>query len=87
MSDDYEGVAGDLSSPADEAASVTPHDTNDLSKTTRAIYVGSGGDLKVDMAKSGTVTFVGVPTGTVLPIRAERVYATGTTATSIVALW
>jgi hypothetical protein len=73
--------------PATSAAAVTPHNTNDLTYVTRALYVGTGGDVKVNMADSGTVTFVGVPTGTTLAVRASRVYSTGTTATDIVALW
>jgi len=73
--------------PAHYAVAVTPNDGADLADTSRALYIGGGGDVKVDMLGSGTVTFVGVAAGTVLPLRADRVYATGTTATSIVALW
>lgn len=73
--------------PAHHAVAVTPNDGADLTDTTRALYVGGAGDVKVDMYGSGTVTLVGVTAGTVLPIRADRVYSTGTTATSIVALW
>lgn len=73
--------------PAHNAVAVTPNDGADLTDTTRALYVGGAGDVKVDMLGSGTVTLVGVTAGTVLPIRADRVYSTGTTATSIVALW
>lgn len=73
--------------PATSATEVTPHNTNDLTYITRALYVGVGGDVKVNMADSGTVTFVGVPTGTILAVRVSRVYSTGTTATNIVALW
>lgn len=73
--------------PAHYAVAVTPNDGADLADTSRALYIGGAGDVKVDMLGSGTVTFVGVAAGTVLPLRADRVYATGTTATSIVALW
>lgn len=74
-------------SPATSAVAVTPHDTNELTYVTRAVYVGGGGNLKVTMADSGTVTFTAVPTGTTLNIRCKVVFSTGTTATSIVALW
>ncbi len=55
---------------------------------TRAIYIGSaGGNLKVDMLDSGTVTFTGLPIGTVLRVKVKRIYHTGTTSTGIVALF
>lgn len=73
--------------PAYNALEVTPNDAVDLANTTRALYVGVAGDVKVDMYGSGTVTFVGVSAGSLLPVRVDRVYSTGTTAASIVALW
>lgn len=73
--------------PAQNAAAVTPSDSVDLTYTSRALYVGAAGDVKVTMNESGTVTFVDVVAGTLLPIRVDRVFATGTTATDIVALW
>jgi hypothetical protein len=75
------------SDPYTNAVAVTPHDTNDLTYVTRGVYVGGAGTLKVNMQDSGTVTFTGVPVGTLLPIRATRVFSTGTSATSILALW
>lgn len=74
-------------SPLTSAASVTPHNTNELSYVTRALYVGGVGDVAVTMQDGGEVTFVGVPAGTTLPIRVKIVKATGTDATDIVALW
>ena len=53
---------------------------------TRAIYVGSGGTLAVRLLSGQTVTFAGVSAGSILPPRADRVLATGTTAGSIVGL-
>lgn len=77
--------SADATVSAHAAAAVTPSDSTDI-RPTRAVYVGGAGDVKVDMASEGTVTFVGVNAGTVLPIQATRVYATGTTATNLVAL-
>lgn len=55
---------------------------------TRALYVGGYGDVAVTMmGDGGTVTFTAVPAGTVLPIRVTQLLSTGTTATSVVALW
>jgi len=58
-----------------------------LTPDSRGLYVGAGGDVKVDMADTGTVTFTAVLSGSVLPIQASNVYNSGTTATSIVALY
>jgi hypothetical protein len=55
----------------------------------RALYVGTGGDIVLTMFTStgGThnVTFVGVPSGSVLPVYARAIVST--TASNIVALW
>lgn len=51
------------------------------------LYVGTTGDVKVDMFESGTaITFKNVPSGGFLPIAASKVYKAGTTATNIVGL-
>lgn len=68
-------------------AAVTPCDSTLLSGV-RALYIGGAGDVSVNFpGRSTAVVFVGVPAGTVLPVQAMRVRATGTTATSIVALF
>lgn len=78
---------GNWASPADEAESVTPSDGMTMEET-RALYVGVGGNVTVVMAgpEANTVTFIGVPTGAVLPVSVTSVRATSTTASSIVAL-
>lgn len=82
--------------PAEFAISVTPSDSTDInfngtSAATRGLYVGSGGDVSVEMVGNGladaTVVFVAVLTGTLLPIEITRVNVTGTTASSLVAIW
>lgn len=82
-------MANDVNSdlPADFAAAVTPHDTNALANFARALYVGGTGDVKLTTPGGSTVTFAGVPAGTILPVRAKVVFSTGTTATSIIAIW
>lgn len=75
-------------SPASGAFAVTPADATYLTSV-RGLYIGGAGDVTVEMLNpetaGATVTFSAVPVGTVLPIAVERVLATGTTATLIVA--
>lgn len=85
--DTFSRFQASVVSPVTNAAAITPHNTNELDYVTRAVYVGATGDLKVAMQDGGEVTFVDVPTGAVLPIRVKKVFATGTDATSLIALW
>lgn len=71
---------------ADWAAAVTPADGTDLTYISRALYVGGAGNVKVTMLSGDEVTFTGAQAGTILPIRVTRVWSTGTTATTILAL-
>jgi hypothetical protein len=71
---------------AGTAVVVTTNDATNI-PATRAIYVGVAGDVKVNMAVTGTaIVFKAAPVG-FLNISATRVYATGTTATNLVALY
>lgn len=71
--------------PSPQFFAVTPADA-DLTYQTRGIYVGVEGDLRVTSITGDVVVFVAVPAGLLLPIRVKRVWLTGTTAGSIVAL-
>lgn len=74
-------------SPFASAATVTPNDGTDLpGGVTRGVYIGGAGGLKVGMADGTTLTFAAVPLGVIL-LRVKRIYATGTAATNIVALY
>jgi hypothetical protein len=74
-------------SSAKRGVAVTPSDSTDLGEP-RALWVGGAGDVAMRFTGSGatTVTLVGVPAGTLLPVAASKVMA-ATTATSIVALY
>lgn len=74
-----------VSDPAKYGAAVTPSDSVNLVAPTRALYIGGGGDISVEML-NGTISFSAVQAG-IFPIQVTRVNATGTTATNIVALW
>lgn len=63
------------------AVAVTPSDSAELS-TVGVLYAQVGGDVKVDLFGSGTITYT-MESGEWLPILVEKVYATGTTATVV----
>lgn len=70
------------------AVSVVPSDTVDLSSgVTKGIYVGVEGDITVKMSDDTVVTFKALAPGTIHPIAVKRVYATGTSATNILAVY
>lgn len=86
-SDYYNSGVDDLDNPASQAEAIVPHATNPLPNVSRGIYVGVGGDITCRLLNDANdTTFVGVPQGTILPIRASHVRITGTSATSLVAL-
>lgn len=88
MADDvFAGRDIDLDSPADHAAAITPNDSTDLAKSTRSIWVGGAGNVELVTVSGETVTFSGAAAGSIIPIRAQRVRATGTTATNLVGMW
>lgn len=51
------------------------------------LYVGTGGDLRVEVFGGDVVTFANVNDGQFIPVQVVKVYSTGTTADNIVALW
>ena len=52
-----------------------------------ALYVGTGGNVKVNMGTSGSgITFSNVASGQILPIQITQVYQSGTTASNMIAL-
>ncbi len=87
MADRFPNRAGGANAPAKHAFSITPNDSTDLTQETRALYVGGSGNLAVVMASGQLVTFAGVTAGSLLPIRVDRVKATGTTATDILGVY
>lgn len=83
------GVMPGGDAPAMTAVVVTPSDTTQLQPYSRALWVGSEGDLAVVMEGDNsdtTVVFTGVAAGTWMPLRCKKVMA-GTTASDIVAVF
>ena len=85
MTDVFDSYAESLTTPPSSAASVTPSDTADLPFITRAIYVGTAGDVRVLTRNGQDVTYRNI-TGTKV-LRVARIFATGTSANDIVAEW
>ena len=55
--------------------------------TPSVIYVGVTGDVKVTTAQGDDTVFVAVPAGQVVPVQVIRVWATGTTASSMLRIY
>jgi hypothetical protein len=87
MADNFENYNSGLDSPALNAEAVTPSDSVSLTNDSRGLFVGGAGNISVLMSGGTTVTFTGVVAGSVLPIRANRINATSTTATNMVSLY
>ena len=88
MIDMFKTHARSLTSPPEDAASITPGEAgSELSHVTRALYVGVAGDLALLMQGGATVILRGVPSGSFLPLRVRQVLAAGTSADGIVGFW
>lgn len=68
-----------------DAVAITPSDATVI-PATRAIYIGVTGNLTVRMASGRNATFANVPVG-VFPVQADMVLSTGTTATTMIAMY
>lgn len=84
--DKYGSQADTLSSPSLNPFAVTPSDSVELATIPKALWVGTGGDVRLKGVNGQAVTFKSVPSGHIIPVRASLVYATGTTAADIIAL-
>jgi hypothetical protein len=87
MSDPFSNHESGLTSPARNAAAVTPNDSTDLPTAARGLYIGGAGNVKVTMQGGQDVTFTALAVGVWYPLSVTRVWSTGTTATNIVAIW
>jgi hypothetical protein len=78
------------------AAAVTPSNTVDIPSVSTqdgtgnngcVLYVGGAGNLKVTTVGGDEVTFSSVLAGSFIPVQVVKVWASGTSATNIIALW
>lgn len=86
MSDPFESLTPGLESPATGAAQISPSDVTDLATVSRALHAADSGSVQVTMLDGNVVTLT-IAAGSILPVRVTRIWATGTTATGLVALF
>ena len=86
MGDLYDKFRTHLESTEKDAYAITGNDSTALTKSTRSIYVGGSGNIKVTTVDGTTVTFNGAVAGSIIPVRVKRVFSTGTTATNLIGL-
>ena len=67
------------------AVAVVPSDTVVFSPS--VVYVGVSGAAKVTTAQGDDTTFVGLISGSVIPVQVVRVWATGLTASNLVRVY
>ena len=85
--DPFSATSDSLIAPARTAFPLAPSDGDDLPYATKAVYIGTGGDLVIRAIGSDQdVTLRNVATGTVLAIRIKAVRLNGTTAADLVGL-
>ena len=73
------------SKPAEDAEVVVKSDSVNLVQIARALWVGTTGDVSVEMVGTGTaIVFKGIQG--LLPVSVTRVNSTNTTASDIVAI-
>lgn len=88
MADAFSATADHISAPARRALAVTPHDSNPLADIPKALFVGTGGAIAMrGVDGAADQLWKNVPSGAILPFRAQYVRATGTTAADILALY
>ncbi len=85
--DPFASAVDSVTAPASDCFQITPDDTNDLSQATKALYVGTGGNIVLrSVGSENDVTLRNVVGGSIIDIRTRAVRATGTTASDIVGL-
>jgi hypothetical protein len=57
-----------------------------LTQYARGVYIGTAGNLKVDLLDGSTATFSNLVAGTVYPFTIKKIYQTGSTAAGVVLL-
>lgn len=86
MTDTFSSFQQSLESPATQVLNIVPSDTDDIAYTSRAINVGSEGYVRITTL-GGDIATVFMSAGGAFPVRATRIWATGTTASDIAVMF
>lgn len=81
-----DGSVVGLSDPAFDGFVIVPSDSVGLEGMTRALWIGTGGDLTVETGGGTILMFKNVASGSILPVQVTKVFVTGTTALNMVGL-
>ncbi len=83
--DPFERSADSPMAPAEDCFAITPSDSDDLPRATKAIYVGLSGDVAlIPVRGTAPVVFKKLAAGTILDVRVRAILITGTTAGDLV---
>ncbi len=87
LNDPFANTLESVVAPASDCFAISPNDTDDLPKATKALFVGTGGDVVLRPVSGTTdVTFRNLPDGSILDVRVRAVRASGTSAANLVGL-
>ncbi|MEO0462982.1 MAG: hypothetical protein AAF127_07610 [Pseudomonadota bacterium] len=85
--DPFATTANSLTSPAASCFAITPDDSSELQSVTKALYVGTGGDLVIrPLEGDQDIVLRNTVSGSIIDIRVKAVRATGTSAQDLVGL-
>ena len=81
-----DGILAALSSatPARLVFAIAPSDSAEIAPLPKALSIGGAGNIVIHAIDRGAPVTIAVTAGQLLPVRAQYVRATGTTATGIV---
>ncbi|WP_158971923.1 spike base protein, RCAP_Rcc01079 family [Chachezhania sediminis] len=86
MADQFSRYTPGLESPPLGGFAITPDDASDLPTATRGINAGVAGTVHLTTIDGSDIT-LHVAAGMIMPVRAARIWATGTSALSLTGLY
>jgi len=78
---------GKVTQQAIRAVEIGSGSDTDLNVPGAVVFIGVGGDVKVDTISGDTATFKNLASGSVLAVQVRRVWDNGSTATDMIALY